>query len=86
MSKHEPDDAEVQRDIADTEDEIALMKQELVAFEAMPAKSGEYRMTQLKIANRRFGIKEREQFIAKLHLLLAARKFGISSTDKGTPV
>lgn len=50
------------------------MEQELVSFEAMPPQSGEHRLTQLKIANRKFGIEERKKFIVKLRAILEERR------------
>ena len=64
---------EIEQDIADTEHEIAVMQQEIEAFEAFPRESVEFRMAQFRASARRHGIKEREDFIAKLRVVLASR-------------
>ena len=66
--------AEIEQDIADTEYEIAVMQQEIAAFEMMPqCESVEFRMAQLRASARRYGITERNAFIAKLRAILASR-------------
>ena len=64
---------EILQDIVDTQREIDTMKQELTAFELIPRASSEFRMAQFRASNRRIGIQERREFIAKLRKLLALR-------------
>jgi hypothetical protein len=65
--------AEVEQDIVDTEQEIAVMEGELRAFEMVPHGSTEYKMAQFRASARREGIKQRQAFIGKLRAILAAR-------------
>lgn len=64
--------AEIEQDIADTEREIAQMEQEATWLEATPGR--EARWNDMRASARRSGIKERQEFIAKLRAILAERK------------
>lgn len=65
---------EVRRDLADTEREIDLYERELVAFEAVPYDSPDYRMAQFRASHRRQGIADRRVVADKLRTLLAERE------------
>lgn len=60
--------AEIEQDIADTEAEIATMRREVEGFNLI----GD-RLSYMRASARRAGIREREEFIAKLKAILAER-------------
>jgi hypothetical protein len=74
---------EVQKDLHDTEAEIALYEAELAAFELVPYGSPDYRMAQFKASHRRQGINDRRVFADKLRALLAARAVPATGTPEG---
>lgn len=70
-NQHIPSE-EIERDIADTEHEIANMRREIDAFRIL-ADTGD-RMADMRARARESGIKEREAFNAKLKAILEARR------------
>lgn len=66
--------SEMERDILDTQQEIAVMEGELKAYEMIPRESSDYRMAQLRADYRRDGIGERRVFIDKLRAIIAERQ------------
>lgn len=64
---------EIEQDIADTEHEIAVMKREVTAFEAVPRESKDFRMSRFRADARIDGIRQREDFITKLRAILMQR-------------
>ena len=75
-NQHVPTE-EIERDIADTEHEIATMTREVEAFSIL-AETGD-RMANMRAQARRDGIKDREAFIYKLRAILGARNVLSSS-------
>lgn len=69
---HIPTD-EIEKDIRDTEAEIALAEKEIIAFEAVPIGSPDARISHMKASARRSGIAERKEFIRKLRIILESR-------------
>lgn len=64
---------EIEQDIADTKQEIALLRGEIAALEATPQGSADFKMAHFRASGKRNGIKERETFIAKLREILDER-------------
>lgn len=65
--------AEIERDILETEQEIALMDGEATALELTPMGSPDAKLAHFRASARRSGIAERQAFVAKLRALLAER-------------
>ena len=65
---------EIERDIQQTEREIVLLEHEAKHFEATPHASRDYKMNQFLAHGRRSGIKERNEFVAKLRSILDHRR------------
>lgn len=65
--------AEVEQDIADTEQEIASMKIEAEHLAATPLSLPSSRFAHMRAEARLTGIKKREAFVQKLHRLLRVR-------------
>ena len=68
--------AEIEQDIRDTEQEIAVTEAEIASLLLIPHASGDYKMAQFRIGARRTGIEERRVFIEKLRAILAERASG----------
>jgi len=68
--------SEIEQDIVDTEREIAQMELEALHFEQTPYSLPEARLNHMKASVRRTGIKERQEFIAKLKEILNERAQG----------
>jgi hypothetical protein len=69
--------AEIERDIAETEYEIANMTREMEGFRMV----GD-RMSQFRADARRVGIAERQRFIEKLHTLLRLREVVLNVPER----
>lgn len=67
---------EIERDIRDTELEIADMTKEAEHLEATPLSMNTAKMDHYRATARRSGIKERQEFVEKLKLILEYRKHG----------
>lgn len=66
--------AEMEQDILDTEREIAQMAQEAEHLAGTPIHMREARWDHMRAEARRSGIKERQEFIAKLKAILEYRR------------
>jgi len=65
--------AEIEQDILETEREIAQMQLEVEHLSATPNHMREARWDHMRAEARRSGIKERQEFIGKLKLILEGR-------------
>ena len=65
--------AEVEDDIAETLREIGVLQGEVMALEATPNGSADFKMAHFKASAKRSGIKEREIFIEALREILHER-------------
>lgn len=73
LNAHIPSD-EIEKDILDTQAEIARMEMEAQYLEKTPLSMPDARLNHMKAEARRTGIKEREEFIGKLQRILDLRK------------
>src|SRR5688572_6313283 len=77
---------EVERDIVDTEREIASMTQEADHLESTPPSSPEYKMAHIRASARRQGVQQRKEFVEKLRAVLTHRSEQENARNPYPPV